>query len=160
MAFAWPSVDAGQLNTRPPIQVWSPLKVAVVGVIKRKNSKALADEIATTVVECAEEHGLESAYILAVMEVESHYNHRARGAKGERGLMQLMRGTAKDLGLDWHRAYEVRPNVQAGSRYLAAHVERYGDLKRAASRYNGGSRAYAEKVARRYHSLSIELSGL
>ena len=59
-----------------------------------------------------------------------------RSNKGAQGLMQLMPGTAEDMGVD--DPFEAEDNVQGGTRYLRAMYERFGDWKHALAAYNAG----------------------
>lgn len=71
----------------------------------------------------------------AVIKVESAGNPNAVSSKGARGLMQLMRGTAKDLGVD---AKDPKQNVEGGSRYLQQQLSEFGDESLALAAYNWG----------------------
>lgn len=88
----------------------------------------------------AAEHGIDSALIEAVIQVESNFNRRAVSPKGAQGLMQLMPATI------WHfsvkDAYDPRENIGAGVRYLRRLLDRFhGDLTLALAAYNAGERA-------------------
>jgi soluble lytic murein transglycosylase-like protein len=92
------------------------------------------------VEEAAAKERLEPALLRAVIKVESNFDHRAKSRVGARGLMQLMPGTAQDLGkpkaLD-HR--NPRANVMAGARYLRKMINEFrGDLSLALAAYNAG----------------------
>jgi soluble lytic murein transglycosylase-like protein len=112
----------------------------------------------------AERHGLDPELVMAVVGVESGFETRAVSPKGARGLMQLMPGTARELGVV--DAFDAEANLDGGSRYLQALLRRYGgDLRRALAAYNAGpgavarhggvppyreTRDYVRKVMRRY----------
>ena len=118
--------------------------------IKQVNRHAPAEAIAAAIITSATLHQVDPYLIMAQMEIESHFNPQAVGAAGERGLMQIRQKTAKDLGLSWENAHDILLNVEAGTRYMATHLRKYGDTERALSRYNGGSKQYAAAVKARY----------
>jgi soluble lytic murein transglycosylase-like protein len=85
----------------------------------------------------AEKYRLPEALLLAVMAVESNFDHRAVSEKGAVGLMQLMPATAKEMYvLD---AYEPAQNIEGGARYLRILANLYqGDMVKTLAAYNAG----------------------
>ncbi|AXF18696.1 lytic transglycosylase [Paraburkholderia caledonica] len=83
--------------------------------------------------------GLDSALLMAVIEVESGGNPQAVSPKGATGLMQLMPGTAVRLGAS--DLFDVDQNVTAGARYLKDLMRQFGDLSIALAAYNAGEGA-------------------
>jgi len=83
---------------------------------------------------------------LAVANQESGFDRRAVSSAGARGLMQLMRGTAREeagkLGLPWQLdrlLADPAYNVRIGSSYLRRRVAGFeGSLPLAVAAYNGG----------------------
>ena len=99
-------------------------------------------EIEKVIVQMAERHHVDPALIRAVIAAESGWNQDATSRKGAQGLMQLMPGTAQQLGVN--DAYNPQQNIEAGVRYLRALLEKYnGDLDRALAAYNAGEGAVA-----------------
>ena len=86
--------------------------------------------------EAAAETNLDSALIASVIRAESNGNPTAQSAAGAKGLMQLMDGTAADLGVT--DSFNPKQNIMAGSRYLAQMLSRFGSLKLALAAYNAG----------------------
>jgi soluble lytic murein transglycosylase-like protein len=80
---------------------------------------------------------LEPALIHAVISAESGYNPLARSAKGAKGLMQLMPGTAKRYGVD--NPLDPEQNIHGGAAYLSYLLKLFGnDLNLALAAYNAG----------------------
>ncbi len=75
--------------------------------------------------------------VRAVMRQESSFRPCAISGKGAMGLMQLMPGTAADLGVD--DALDPEQNAFAGAKLLHTLMTRYhGDLNRVLGAYNAG----------------------
>jgi soluble lytic murein transglycosylase len=87
----------------------------------------------------ARQQGLPPELVKAVIAAESDFDPEAVSRTGALGLMQLMPGTARYLGV----IDPLRPedNVAGGTRYLREMIERYGDLSRALAAYNAGPAA-------------------
>jgi soluble lytic murein transglycosylase-like protein len=83
--------------------------------------------------------GLPPEFVASVAQVESAFRPEAVSPKGAIGVMQLMPATAKALGAD---PYDVRQNIEAGTRLLRDLLLRYdGDVAKALAAYNAGARA-------------------
>ena len=87
--------------------------------------------------------GVPPTLLRAVIRIESNYDPDAVSHAGAQGLMQLMPGTAKELGVVC--PFDPRENVFAGTRYLQHLHERFGNWPDALAAYNAGP----ERVARR-----------
>lgn len=88
----------------------------------------------------AEKYKLPEELLLAVMAVESNFDHRAVSEKGAMGLMQLMPGTARDMYVG--DAWEPAANIDGGARYLRILANQYdGDMVKTLAAYNAGPEA-------------------
>ena len=78
--------------------------------------------------------------VRAVIGVESEFDQWAVSSKGARGLMQLMHGTARRLGvLD---PFDARQNIFGGTQYLRILLDQFaGDTTLVLAAYNAGENA-------------------
>jgi soluble lytic murein transglycosylase-like protein len=87
----------------------------------------------------ATDEGLPPELVRSVAKIESGFHQNAVSAKGAIGLMQLMPGTAAQLGVRADRAEE---NAQGGAKYLRDLLLRYHyDSALALAAYNAGAGA-------------------
>ncbi len=85
----------------------------------------------------AEKYRLPEELLLAVMAVESNFDHQALSEKGAIGLMQLMPGTAKEMYVS--DAWDPAQNIEGGARYLRILANQYGgDMVKTLAAYNAG----------------------
>ena len=99
-------------------------------------------DLAAMAIAAARRHSLDPDLVQAVVAVESGFRPDAVSPKGAQGLMQLMPYTARALGVK--DSFDPAANLDGGTRYLRALIERYdGDVKRALAAYNAGEGAVA-----------------
>jgi hypothetical protein len=112
---------------------------------------------------------LDPDLVNSVIKAESAFNARAVSPKGARGLMQLMPGTASQLGVA--NAFDPAANVEGGTKYLRALLEHYNfDVVKALAAYNAGpqrveqyggvppyyeTRAYVARVVRDFNKKKV-----
>jgi len=118
------------------------------------------------VEQAATRHGLRPEFVASVAQVESALRPNAVSPKGAVGLMQLMPGTAQELGVNPH---DPAQNAEAGARYLKQLLLKYAGsrdpVRLALAAYNAGPGAvdkygnippyretqeYIERVLRKY----------
>ena len=101
-----------------------------------KQARTDAD-VGSLIAEAARNFDVNPLLVDSVIQVESNYNRFAVSPKGAMGLMQLMPGTATELGVS--DAFDPQANVTGGSHYLRELLERYNfDLVKALAAYNAG----------------------
>lgn len=108
---------------------------------------------------------LDADFIASVIRAESGGNAKAVSPKGARGLMQLMPGTADQLGVK--NSFDAAENVDGGVRYLMQLLQQFNyDVAKALAAYNAGpqrvtqyhgvppyreTRAYVARIIRDYN---------
>lgn len=89
------------------------------------------------IARAAAEQRLDPILIKSVIWIESCFDARAVSRVGAAGLMQLMPGTASDLGVT--DRFDPDQNIRGGSQYLREMLDRFdGDLTLALAAYNAG----------------------
>jgi len=91
------------------------------------------------VEQSARAHHVDPLLVQSVIQVESNYNHYAVSPKGAEGLMQLMPGTARMLGVS--NSFDPAQNIEAGVKYLRYLQSVYQDDRLALAAYNAGPKA-------------------
>ena len=110
-------------------------------------------------------HNVDADLLASVVKAESNGNVHAVSRAGAQGLMQLMPGTAANLGV--HDSFVPEQNVSGGTAYLDQLLKRYNDnIALALAAYNAGplavdryrgippyreTRAYVARVIREFN---------
>jgi len=93
-------------------------------------------DLAAQVQSAADRNGLSAKVVEAVAWRESRFNPQAISPKGAVGVMQLMPGTARAMGID---PRDAAANLDGGAAYLARMLKSFnGDLTLALAAYNAG----------------------
>ena len=89
----------------------------------------------TMLADAARLQGLDPGLLEAVAWQESRGRMSAVSVKGALGVMQLMPGTAAELGV---RIDDLADNIRGGALYLRRQLDRFGSVPLALAAYNAG----------------------
>ncbi len=121
------------------------------------------------IVDSSRRYRIDPLLIYAQMHQESSFKLRALSHKGASGLMQLMPGTARRLGVT--NIYDPKQNIDGGVKYMRMLLDMFGgDVRLALAGYNAGegavmkyggnippyneTREYVRRITARYSSIS------
>ena len=143
------------------------LSPGIPGMVRPSSGAASKESWEQAIRKSAEKHGVEESLVRAVMAVESGGRPDAVSPKGAIGLMQLMPGTAADMGVD--DPFDPEQNIEGGVKYLSLLTDKYGeDKEKILAAYNAGparvdavggipsipeTQRYVENVMARYRRL-------
>ncbi len=109
-------------------------------VAAANGSRMTLDQWREHIRQASEKYRVPEELLLAVMAVESNFDHQALSEKGAIGLMQLMPGTAKEMYVT--DAWDPAQNIDGGARYLRILANQYeGDVVKMLAAYNAGPEA-------------------
>ncbi len=101
------------------------------------------EDVERWVNSASDQHQVDPDLIRSVIKAESGFNPRAVSPKGAQGLMQLMPGTANQLGVK--DAFAPGENIEGGTRYLRDLLVLYNnDMAKALAAYNAGPQRVAQ----------------
>jgi len=131
-------IERFEIDTAPPI-LPSKAEPAFPSPVTGKPSAIplSREQLNQLVAGAGERHQLDPDFIISVIRAESGFHPFAVSKKGAQGLMQLMPGTASQLGVA--NVFDPNANVEAGTRYLRELLEKYNyDVAKALAAYNAG----------------------
>ena len=99
-------------------------------------SVKIPDHFKDLVYKYASQNGLDPNLVAAVIKAESNWDPMAGSSAGARGLMQMMPGTASDLGVK--NITDPEDNIRGGTKYLADMINKYGSIPLGLAAYNSG----------------------
>lgn len=121
-------------NIVPPI---AGLDDLMYTAMQQSDTSASSTEYDAYINEAAAKYGIDPSLIRAVIQTESSYNSNAVSSAGAKGLMQLMDGTARSLGV--YNSFDPAQNIEGGTKYLASLLDKYnGNEAVALAAYNAG----------------------
>jgi len=141
------------VEVKPEVSAANPIlsqPTAVIGA--QVGSKAVdahlsASDLHQLLSKAGSEHNVDEDLLASVVKMESGGYVRATSHAGARGLMQLMPGTAQQLGVT--DSFAPEQNVRGGTVYLDGLLTRYHDnIALALAAYNAGPAAVD-----RYHGI-------
>ena len=92
---------------------------------------------------------LQPELVLALIEVESHFDSYAISKSGAQGMMQIMPFWLDEIGHPNDNLIDIKTNLRMGCTILKYYMNmEKNDLHKALARYNGsaGSKVYSNKV--------------
>ncbi|MBQ3600671.1 MAG: lytic transglycosylase domain-containing protein [Lachnospiraceae bacterium] len=102
-----------------------------------------ADELEEIFANASSTYNISLNLLKAVAKAESDFDPNCTSSSGAMGIMQLMPGTAEELGVS--DAYNPEQNIMGGAKYLAENLDIFnGDISLALAAYNAGRGAVAK----------------
>jgi len=121
----------------------APVVVPVVAATGPLTKADLGEMLASA----GRQHNIDADLLASIVKAESGGQVRAVSRTGARGLMQLMPGTARELGVA--DSFEPQQNINGGTKYLDQLLAYYhDDIVKAVAAYNAGPAAVD-----RYHGV-------
>lgn len=135
------------MSTNPPVREVADsasFEVTLSNASYGNNEELMcSEELEAIFAEASETYGISLSLLKAVAKAESDFNPDCTSSAGAMGIMQLMPGTAEELGVT--DAYDPRQNIMGGAKYLSENLDIFdGDVSLAVAAYNAGRGAVAK----------------
>lgn len=105
-------------------------------VQKQKTMPAGAAKYDAIFEEASRTYGVSKSLLIAVAKAESNFNPNDVSHAGASGIMQLMPGTAKSLGVK--NVFDPYENIMGGAKLLRDNIRSFGSVPLALAAYNAG----------------------
>lgn len=131
-------------STAPPVvepAVTEDFQVVLESQYSRQTSTnevlVCSEELENIFQKAASTYNISVDLLKAVAKAESDFNPNCTSSSGAMGIMQLMPGTAKELGVT--NAYDPEQNIMGGAKYLSENLDIFkGDISLSLAAYNAG----------------------
>ncbi|MGE7622553.1 lytic transglycosylase domain-containing protein [Viridibacillus sp. NPDC096237] len=115
----------------------TPLNPVLTGYTPGPTSVTSNTQYDTIIKKASETYGIPEKMIKAVIKQESNFNNSVVSHAGAAGLMQLMPGTAKFLGVS--NVFDPEQNIMGGTKYLKQMYDKFGgNMNLMLAAYNAG----------------------
>ena len=110
----------------------------VVKVLREKNMQKIIDNYGCIIEKYASYYDVDPLLVTAVILRESSGNPDSTNPySSAKGLMQLLDGTAREMGVT--NSFDPEQNIMGGTKYLSLQVHKFGDIQLGVAAYKAGS---------------------